>query len=1051
MARKLREQTTVLFVRTAASDGETLDSDDGDVVPMEVWKSTAGQSERLLTAMKNMRNGGFKLAAAAAALSTLNHNINLNFSHPPCPATPAPKKHHRHHNHHHQQPSTLGAGLLNSSSLHRLRLVPLPPSALLLRRRSPPFPLADDDPNNDPDFDRDLHLDPSVADNCHSLTSRPAVASNLGINELHSFPGPLDETPNMQSSLPRPGGSRLPAPSSSSALSSGVPHQNNQPLGDLGESTVNSRIGGLGASIGPAAKSALKPPGLARPAAGLKRPVSSLEATETVYDRPAQIARSAISQTGPTSHLKSAAAGVKPAGRSAAMARPGLAGSSKIGAAAKNSLARPQTGMVMRGRPAAAAAPVAAAPVEEEPEEEEEREKSGPAWAPKKRSQRAGWDVKGRLADIEEDHRALMDRLVDVNAQKDQSSLKVLELETTRATLETKCSQLQADVNREQAELNKCRMELHEEQRLRRIEADDARRQLLNETDELRRKARDDIDNLERKNKSEVNDLMTKHKFEVDELRMSFEKLKVELSDEKRRNAEEVASLKASAARELEDSRQRSRNEMLDLKNTLELELSTTRSKYQTEIATLKSTYETELASVKAELKVETAAHNETKDELAVAQKMNKDMRGTISEQSVNSLNMESTARALRDKIYSLESTISERDNSIKLRDGDVAGMRRDLESAIARLHIEETLRRKLHNQVLELKGNIRVFCRVRPTLTAEAEPAKIDFPDQDDEAKDIKLYSMERSTIGIEAVKEHPFTFDKVFNPTCDNNLIFEEISQLVQSALDGYNVCIFAYGQTGSGKTFTMTSKDGMIPQAVEQIFQTSAQLAEKGWTYTMEGSFVEVYNENLNDLLGKDTDLDRKRIEIRHDKGRTILTECTTIPLSGPEAMEEVMRRASDNRMVAATKANERSSRSHSVFILKLAGTNNVTGERCEGTLNLVDLAGSERLSHSQATGDRLKETQNINKSLSALGDVISALGGGKEVKHIPYRNSKLTFLLQNSLGGNSKTLMFVMVSPLMAHMNETLTSLKFARKVSQVNIGTAKKVRVENASP
>jgi len=164
-----------------------------------------------------------------------------------------------------------------------------------------------------------------------------------------------------------------------------------------------------------------------------------------------------------------------------------------------------------------------------------------------------------------------------------------------------------------------------------------------------------------------------------------------------------------------------------------------------------------------------------------------------------------------------------------------------------------------------------------------------------------------------------------------------------------------------------------------------------------------------------------------------------------------MEEIMRRASNNRMVAATKANERSSRSHSVFILKLLGENKITGEKCEGNLNLVDLAGSERLSHSQSTGDRLKETQNINKSLSALGDVINALGSGREGKHIPYRNSKLTYLLQNSLGGNSKTLMFVMISPLMAHMGETLTSLKFAKKVSQVNIGTAKKVKVESGSP
>ncbi|CAI4212922.1 unnamed protein product [Parascedosporium putredinis] len=146
------------------------------------------------------------------------------------------------------------------------------------------------------------------------------------------------------------------------------------------------------------------------------------------------------------------------------------------------------------------------------------------------------------------------------------------------------------------------------------------------------------------------------------------------------------------------------------------------------------------------------------------------------------------------------------------------------------------------------------------------------------------------------------------------------------------------------------------------------------------------------------------------------------------------------AQNNRTVAATKANERSSRSHSVFILRLVGENSATGERCEGTLNLVDLAGSERLKHSQVEGDRMRETQNINKSLSCLGDVIDALGRGSA--HVPYRNSKLTHLLQYSLGGNSKTLMFVMVSPLEAHLKETLTSLRFAAKVHNTHIGTAK---------
>jgi len=190
-------------------------------------------------------------------------------------------------------------------------------------------------------------------------------------------------------------------------------------------------------------------------------------------------------------------------------------------------------------------------------------------------------------------------------------------------------------------------------------------------------------------------------------------------------------------------------------------------------------------------------------------------------------------------------------------------------------------------------------------------------------------------------------------------------------------------------------MSSEDGMIPRAVHQIYATAKELGGKGWSYKMEGSFVEVYNENINDLLGQADDFDKKKHEVRHDPKelKTTITDINTVTLDNPAKVESILRRASQTRSVAATKANERSSRSHSVFILKLIGLNSVTGERSEGTLNLVDLAGSERLSHSQSTGERLKETQNINRSLSCLGDVIAALGNGKENSHIPYRNSKV----------------------------------------------------------
>ncbi|KAF9808205.1 hypothetical protein IEO21_07947 [Rhodonia placenta] len=363
-----------------------------------------------------------------------------------------------------------------------------------------------------------------------------------------------------------------------------------------------------------------------------------------------------------------------------------------------------------------------------------------------------------------------------------------------------------------------------------------------------------------------------------------------------------------------------------------------------------------------------------------------------------------------------------------------------------------ETLRRKLHNQVQELKGNIRVFCRVRPLLSEQAK-ARMLFPDKMDH-KEIVLSSSSESATGQERKDDWMFSFDRVFEPHCSQAEVFEEISQLAQSCTDGYNVCVFAYGQTGSGKSFTMEGGQteataGMIPRAVEQVFRVAEQLRSKGWEYKMEGQFLEIYNETINDLLGKG-EFDKKKHEIKHDAktGRTTVTDVNVVPLASSTQVRTLLALAQSRRTVAATLMNERSSRSHSVFTLRIHGENPLTGEVCEGSLNLVDLAGSERLEKSGAAGDkeRLKETQNINRSLSALGDVIAALGEkgeGKNDKHIPYRNSKLTYLLQNSLSGNSKTLMVLNLSPLATHLNESLCSLRFATKVNNTTIGTAKK--------
>eukprot|EP01122_Echinamoeba_exundans_P011451 TRINITY_DN4555_c0_g1_i4.p1 TRINITY_DN4555_c0_g1~~TRINITY_DN4555_c0_g1_i4.p1 ORF type:complete len:642 (-),score=134.80 TRINITY_DN4555_c0_g1_i4:3797-5722(-) len=361
-----------------------------------------------------------------------------------------------------------------------------------------------------------------------------------------------------------------------------------------------------------------------------------------------------------------------------------------------------------------------------------------------------------------------------------------------------------------------------------------------------------------------------------------------------------------------------------------------------------------------------------------------------------------------------------------------IADQREQIKFLEEKARDDEEIRRKLHNSIQELKGNIRVFCRIRPLSKSEVEDKSVSyqFSKTDDTAMDIVCAPQTKDVTGCKNApdKTFNFKFDKVFPPGSSQEAVFGEISQLVQSALDGYNTCIFAYGQTGSGKTYTMEGPEahlatvdnrGMIARAVEQIFLTSYRLAEKGWEYQFQASFVEIYNETVRDLLA------------------------STKPgaaVTSPERIDDLLKRANKNRAVGSTKMNERSSRSHSVFQLRLTGKNKVTEQSIEGILNLIDLAGSERLNQSQATGDRLKETQAINKSLSCLGDVIAALAN--KDKHIPYRNSKLTYLLQDSLGGNSKTLMFVNVSPAASNLNETLNSLRFAQKVNACDIGTAR---------
>lgn len=371
------------------------------------------------------------------------------------------------------------------------------------------------------------------------------------------------------------------------------------------------------------------------------------------------------------------------------------------------------------------------------------------------------------------------------------------------------------------------------------------------------------------------------------------------------------------------------------------------------------------------------------------------------------------------------------------------------------RIALDDIARREMHHKMMELRGTIRVCCRVRPTISKE-DPNNtcfIEFRHNEDSLTISSNKEQETVTGSKTEATKYDFKFDAIFGPKTSQSEVFAEIAPLIESALNGFSVCIFAYGQTGSGKTYTMEGdpddfeRTGMIERSVGKIFGSMTELQAKGWLYDVYCSFLEIYNDNFYDLLAKDSKNATEKLEIKikppsnkSDKPKKHLTnKCndfyipnlTVEKVHDSSSVKGLLSIANRNRRVAATKCNEMSSRSHSIFILKLSGSNSFMNEKIEANINLVDLAGSERMDQSGVEGERLKETQFINKSLSTLKNVIFKLS--KKEGHVPYRDSKLTQFLQPSLEGKCKTLMFVNISPMEESYKESLSSLRFATNV------------------
>ncbi|KAL8102759.1 kinesin-like protein NACK2 [Apium graveolens] len=276
------------------------------------------------------------------------------------------------------------------------------------------------------------------------------------------------------------------------------------------------------------------------------------------------------------------------------------------------------------------------------------------------------------------------------------------------------------------------------------------------------------------------------------------------------------------------------------------------------------------------------------------------------------------------------------------------------------------------------------------------------------------------------------PYTFDKVFDPVCSTQKVYEEGARDVAlSALNGINSTIFAYGQTSSGKTFTMR---GITENAVKDIYEHIENTIEK--EFVLKLSALEIYNETVVDLLNRDSG--SLRLLDDPEKG-TIVEKLTEEVVTDEEHLRHLIDICEAQRQVGETSLNDKSSRSHQIIRLTIESTLRENSGRVNSflaSLSLVDLAGSERVSQTNADGTRLKEGSHINRSLLTLTTVIRKLSGGKRSGHIPYRDSKLTRILQSSLGGNARTAIICTMSPALSHVEQSRNTLSFATSAKEV---------------
>ncbi|KAI5006529.1 hypothetical protein ZWY2020_033772 [Hordeum vulgare] len=359
-----------------------------------------------------------------------------------------------------------------------------------------------------------------------------------------------------------------------------------------------------------------------------------------------------------------------------------------------------------------------------------------------------------------------------------------------------------------------------------------------------------------------------------------------------------------------------------------------------------------------------------------------------------------------------------------------VAKIQDEMVSLGAQLKQKTLQKRESLNNYLDLKGSIRVFCRMRPFNHEESYSSRT-------------MFTLDESNVFLKVAdtKIRQYKFDKVFDPRSTQGDVFSEVEPVIKSAIDGYNVCIFAYGQTGSGKTYTMEGKPsdlGVIPRGIQVLFDRASE-SNNRFQFTF--SMLEIYMGNLQDLLvpgSKNNGLKNvPSLSIKTDPdGGIEIENLVAVTVNNFQEVKRLYGVGTRLRSTASTMANSTSSRSHCLIRISLTSFDAPERKKARNKIWMIDLGGSERLVKTKATGKRLKEGKAINLSLSALGDVIDALQTKKP--HVPYRNSKLTQVLRDSLGCESKTLMLVHIRPNENDLCETICTLGFATRVRSIRL-------------